>query len=99
MADTRVQHEVEDWIRTEWMPSRYGESFQRDNVVLTTGGEHNFAAVSSDRRIVAKISTGTALTASGNFATGKLTKLRADMLLLTMADADKRLVICTEPEM
>lgn len=100
MADTRIQHdEVENWIRSEWMPSRYGQSFQRDNVTLTPGGKHNFAAVSSDSRIIAKISTGTALTAGGNFASGKLMKIRADMLFLTMVDADKKLVILTQQDM
>lgn len=99
MADTRVQHEVEDWIRREWLPKRYGQSFQRDKVVLVTGGEHNFAAVSADRRIVAKISTGSASTASGNLAVGKLMKLRADMLFLTMVEADRKLIILTEQDM
>lgn len=99
MADTRVQHEVEDWVRGEWLPKRFGQSFDRERLELTTGGQHNFAAVSANRRIVAKISTGSATTASGNLAVGKLMKLRADMLFLTMVDADRKCIIFTEPDM
>lgn len=100
MADTQVQyHDVEGWIRTEWMPGRYGQSFERRDVTLTPGGKHNFAAVSSDGRIIAKISTGTATTEGGKFASGKAMKIRADMLFLTMVDADKKLVILTQQDM
>ena len=99
MADTRVQHEVEDWVRNEWMPKEYGQSFQRERLVLEMGGEHDFAAVSTDRSVVATISTGGATTVSGNFATGKVMKLRSDMLFLTMVGAVRRLIILTEADM
>ena len=65
MADTRVQLEVEEWIRAEWLPEHLGHSFDRERVPLTSGGEHSFAAVSRDRRTVATISTGKATTAGG----------------------------------
>ena len=99
MADTRVQLEVEEWIRAEWLPEHLGHPFDRERVSLTSGGEHSFAAVSRDRRTVATISTGKATTAGGKLGVGKLNKLRADMLFLTMVDADRKLVILTEADM
>lgn len=99
MADTRVQHEVEDWIRTEWLPQRHHQAFSRQRVTLGTGGDYSFAAVSADRSIIATICTGHATTAGGKLAVGKLMKLRSDMLFLTMAPAAQRLVVSTEPDM
>jgi len=98
VADTRVQHEVEDWVRSEWMPKEYGQSFERERLVLESGGEHGFAAVSTDRTIAATICTGGAKTAGGNFASGKVMKLRSDMLFLTMVGASRRLIVLTEDD-
>jgi len=81
------------------MPDTYGQSFQRERLMLETGGEHAFAAVSTDRGVVATISTGGATTASGKFATGKVMKLRSDMLFLTMVSAIRRLIVLTEEDM
>jgi len=30
MAGTRVQLEVEDWVRTYWMSSQYGQKFHHE---------------------------------------------------------------------
>lgn len=57
MADTRVQLEVEDWVRREWMPGKFGQSFYRERVGLSSGGVCDFDAVSSDKNVVAAIST------------------------------------------
>jgi hypothetical protein len=38
MADTRVQLEVEDWVRREWMTTHFGERFSRERVPLSSGG-------------------------------------------------------------
>ena len=72
MADTRVQAEVEDWVRKHWMPRTFGVLFYRERVELTSGGVFDFDAVSSDRSIVASISTSGATTSSGKRAVGKL---------------------------
>ncbi len=99
MAGSEVQGRVEEWVRAEWMPPRYGRSFQRKSVALVTGGEHSFSAVSDDGRIVAKVATGSKITASGRRAVGVLSKLRADLLFMTMTDADQKLVLVTQPDM
>ena len=46
MADTRVQLEVEDWVRRNWMPEQYGIRFSRERLRLRSGGVFDFDAVS-----------------------------------------------------
>jgi hypothetical protein len=96
MADTRVQLEVEDWVRLHWMPTKFGQRFHRERVGLSSGGVFDFDAVSEDRSIVATIATSGAKTASGKHAVGKLLKIRSDMLFLLMAKAQRRVVVLTE---
>src|SRR5579871_5544396 len=99
MANTNVQLEVEDWVRRNWMTARFGVRFSRERLRLRSGGVFDFDAVSEDRSIVATISTSGSKTAGGKNAVGKLLKLRSDMLFLTMVEAEKRLIVLTEPDM
>ena len=99
MADTSVQVEVEDWIRTNWMPEAFGQRFFRERVSLEPGGVFDFDAVSGDGRTVGSISTSGARTASGKLVVGKMMKLRSDILFLLMADADRRLLVLSEEDM
>ncbi|HEV7242355.1 MAG TPA: hypothetical protein VGQ36_24210 [Thermoanaerobaculia bacterium] len=82
MADTTCQIECEDWVRRAWMQERFGEPFFRERVKLTSGGVFDFDAVNRDRTVVATISTSSARTSGGNWATGAVMKLRSDMLFL-----------------
>jgi hypothetical protein len=99
MADTRIQLEVEDWVRRNWMASHFGAKFSRERLPLRSGGVFDFDAVSEDRSIVATISTSAHKTSGGKNGSGKLLKLRSDMLFLTMITAVRRLVILTERDM
>lgn len=99
MADTRVQLKVEDWIRQKWLPQEYGQVFRRETLPLNAGGEFDFDAVSADNSIVVNISTSSASTSGGKGAAGKLQKLRADMLFLGMAYAQRRIIALTERDM
>lgn len=99
MADTRVQLQVEDWVRKEWMPTQFGERFSRERVQLSCGGYFDADAVSVDGRIVATISTSGARTAGGKYAVGKMLKIRSDMYFLLLAGTQRRLVILTEADM
>lgn len=99
MADTRCQIECEDWVRREWMPTKFEQPFYRERVKLTSGGVFDFDAVSADKAIIASISTSGARTASGNLATGKVMKLRSDMLFLLLTQAERRLIILCEGDM
>ena len=57
MANTRVQSEVEEWVRSNWMPEHLGiESSRRDMVLASKGGKYSFDAVSDDGKVVATIS-------------------------------------------
>jgi hypothetical protein len=99
MADTRIQFEVEDWVRHNWMVPSLGTRFARERLPLRSGGFFDFDAVSEDRSIVATISTSGSKTAGGNYAVGKMLKLRSDMLYLTMVEAKRRLIVLTERDM
>jgi hypothetical protein len=100
MADTRVQLEVEDWVRVNWMPNHFGQKFYRNRLRLSAGGVFDFDAVSEDQSIVASISTSAMKTSGGKAASGKLMKLRSDMLFLLMAETvSKRFIVLTEHSM
>lgn len=100
MADTRVQVEVEDWVRENWMRERFGQEFYRNRIRLSSGGVFDFDAVSIDKSIAASISTSSSKTSGGKHAVGKMMKLRSDMLFLSMAEAPtKRYIVLTEESM
>ncbi|MGA2063740.1 MAG: hypothetical protein ABSG86_02165 [Thermoguttaceae bacterium] len=100
MADTRVQLEVEDWVRLHWMPAQYGTKFSRERLALRSGGVFDFDAVSEDHSIVATISTSGSKTSGGKYAVGKMLKLPSDMLFLTLVkNAQKRIIVLTEQDM
>lgn len=99
MADTRVQLEVEDWVRQQWMPQHFGVSFYRERLKIRSGGVFDFDAVSADKSIVATISTSGARTSGGKYAVGKILKIRSDILFLTMVDAKCRVMVLTERDM
>jgi hypothetical protein len=99
MADTRVQLRVEDWVCKHWLPQHFGQPFHRERLELSSGGVFDFDAVSADNTIAATISTSASTTSSGKTAVGKLVKLRSDMFFLLLANAERRLVVLTEPDM
>jgi hypothetical protein len=99
VADTRIQLEVEDWVRRNWMPTHFGTKFSRERLPLRSGGVFDFDAVSDDRSIVGTISTSGSKTSGGKHAVGKILKLRSDMLFLTMVEAKRRVIVLTERDM
>jgi hypothetical protein len=99
MADTRVQLEVEDWVRRKWMPTHFPQQFSRERVKLSSGGVCDFDAVSADGKIVAAISTSGAKTSGNKLAVGKVLKIRSDMYFLLLAQTERRIVILTERDM
>jgi hypothetical protein len=99
MADTRIQLEVEDWVRRNWMPTHFGKKFFRERLKIRSGGVFDFDAVSEDTSVVATISTSGSKTSGMKHAVGKILKLRSDMLFLTMVEAERRVIVLTEPDM
>ena len=99
MADTRVQIEVEDWVRNNWMPANLGQNFIPEKLPLTSGGVFDFDAVSKDKTIASNISTSGARTASGKNAVGKIHKIRSDIYFLLLCNVKRRIVALTEKDM
>jgi hypothetical protein len=81
------------------MASQFGMKFSRERLTLRSGGVFDFDAVSEDRSIVATISTSGAKTSGGRNASGKIFKLRSDMLFLAMVEAKRRVIVLTERDM
>jgi len=100
MANTEIQHKVEDWVRVNFLEREYNCSFTEKKVPLIWGGVFKFDAVSEDGKIVANISTSAANMAGGKPGIGKKKKLLADTLfLLNVKDAEKLMLIFTEENM
>ncbi len=100
MADTGAQKRAADWVRNNWLKEKFGKLFEKRTCRLNTGSEVEFNAVSQDGKIVAFISTSTPLVPKGSVGRGKLSKVRADALFLSMAEGNlERLLIYTELDM
>ena len=93
------QLQVEDWIRRNWVPDHYGQSFHQERVRLSSGGMFEFDGVSKDEKIVVTISTSGTRTATGRNAAGKVLKVRSDVFFLLLAEAERRICVLTEPDM
>lgn len=99
MANTRVQLEVEAWVREYWMPKEYGHHFQKKRVRLTSGGLFEFDAVSEDGSIIASVATSKKKGASGKNAIGSILKFCCDMFYMLLVDTKRRIQILTEQDM
>ena len=99
MANSSVQREVEEWVRSEYMPNKFGQSFRKCELPLTSGGKFEFDAVSKDGDLIACISTSGAKTQGGRGPAGKLNKLRADMYFLLLTSTKLRIMLFTEQDM
>ncbi len=101
MANTNAQVEAEKWIRENELPRIYGQIFRQRNLWLKSKGEFKFDAVSDDNKIVAVISTSSAVTMNRKAGTGKLLKIRADAYwFLMLAEKPERCVfVFTESSM
>jgi len=99
MANTRVQIEVEDWVRREWLSNHLGQTLYRERIQLLSGGVFEFDAVSSDETICCSISTSKARTRSGKLGVGKFMKIRSDMYFLLLTSAKKKYIVLTESDM
>jgi hypothetical protein len=99
MANSRYQLIVEEYLRTQYLPRYFGQDFRIARLALSSGGTFEFDAVSQDGEIVVCISTSTGRTVSSKFVSGKMHKLRADMLFLLMVQARRRIILFTEEDM
>jgi hypothetical protein len=81
MADSTIAtRDVENWIRSEFLPKKYHHAFTKQKLGVQSGGEFECDAVSEDGKIVCFISTSSSTTTGGNPGAGKLYKIRSDAL-------------------
>lgn len=98
MANTSyLRRQVEDCVRQK-LSEEFGVAFEARKVLLSTGGTHEFDAVSEDFRIVAAIKSTGGKTASGRVAPGKIKSAIAEIYYLTLVSAEKRFLVLTSPE-
>ena len=93
MADTTPQLKAQNWIVNKWLPGQYKCNFQSMKLTLKWGGEFEFDAVSSNKKIAVCISTSKSKTANGINAIGKYQKIKSDALYLLFAKGVRKRVL------
>lgn len=101
MADTtalkrRIEPHVQAWLRKQ-----FGVRFRRQTVPLTghgAAGQHQFAAVSEDGKIVASVKNLSGRTTDANLPSGKMDSGYAEIYYLSLAQSEKRLLVLTDLE-
>lgn len=97
MANTRyLTLQVETYVR-ERLAERHGQSFSKRFLQLTTGGSHEFDAVSNDGSIVVSIKAASGLTKSGKNPAAKVQGCIAELYYLSLVDAPTRILALTTP--
>ena len=98
MADTTfIKTTVEPYVR-DILRREFGAPFDSEAVTLSTGGTHEFNAVSQDGSTIATIKTASGRTSSGALPSGKFKNAEADLYYLTLVSAPTRLLVLTDPE-
>ena len=98
MADTTyIKRMVEPYVRVE-LGREFGINFSSQELTLTTGGTHEFDAVSDDREVVASIKSAGGKTARGKRPSGKIRNSEAEWYYLTLVQSETKLLIFTTPE-
>ncbi|MGD0153411.1 MAG: hypothetical protein ABSC17_06575 [Thermacetogeniaceae bacterium] len=98
MANTNyLKNAVETFIRNQ-LEQEYGVAFTARTLQLTTGGKHEFDAVSSDGHIVTAIKTASGKTARGKNPSGKIKDVEAELYYLLLIQAPIRQLILTSEE-
>jgi hypothetical protein len=81
MADTmKAAKNIENWIRTEFLPKKYGQAFAKRKLGVQSGAQIEFDAVSEDGTIVCIISTSPGKTTDGKPDADVLAKIREKAL-------------------
>ncbi len=95
MADTRyLTKEVEDFVRIR-LRELHGAEFSKRKLSLTTGGKHEFDAVSAHGDIVASIKATSGRTSGGNLPQGKFNNAIAELYYLNLVDVATRILVLT----
>ena len=101
MANTNyLKNEVEQYVRDTCLIQRFSnQHFSKQTLQLTTGGKHEFDAVSTDKSIIVGIKTNSGKTRGGKPPAGKYAELFQELYFLTLVRAPKKLLVLTNEEM
>ncbi len=95
MVNTRyLTTAVEDHVR-DVLSAEHQIVFHRQRARLQPGGYHEFDAVSDNGRIVASVKTAAA---GGRHPAGTLTNCLAELYLLSIVRANKKILVLTSPD-
>jgi len=101
MVNSNAHVEVEKWIREVELPKLFNQKFKQKSLMLKSGGEYKYNAVSDDDNIIAMISTRTGETPNGKVEEANLQKIRSEVYWVLMIEQrfEKMLLVLTEPSM
>jgi len=102
MADTRLlKSKIEPYVRS-WLAERFSQSFRSEFLELSgvkdRPAEHEFDAVSEDRKIVCGIKTASWTTSGGRRGAGKIQGAYAEFYFLNLVKAQQKYLVLTDPE-
>jgi len=99
--NSKIQTEVEQWIRDVYLPKEYTQKFRVKSLPLQSRGEAKFSAVSEDGEVVASICTSAAYISSGKVDADALLKVKSDALKILWLESipAKKFMLFTDPDM
>ena len=98
MADTTyLKKVVEPYVRDQ-LNKEFNVPFESKVLNLTTGGKHEFDAVSDDKNIVAAIKSAGGMTITNKKPSGKIKDSLSELYFLTLVQASKKMLILTSEE-
>lgn len=99
MANTNeIKSRVHPYVR-DWLKEKYGVAFGRNKLRLHgCEGSHEFAAVSTDGKIVAQIKAASGPTSGGKHPSSKRASAFEQLYFLLLARAERKLLVITDPE-
>ena len=98
MADTTYLRQVVERTVRDALAKEFGARFEARALALTTGGTHEFDAVSEDGVVVASIKSASGKTAGGKNPSGKIKDSIAELYFLSLATAPIRVLVLTSPD-
>lgn len=98
MADTTyLKYAVEEYVRGR-LAEEYGVPFASRILTLSTGGTHEFDAVSEDGAVVTSIKAAGGKTSGGRLPSGKVKSAVAELYYLCLVPAPTRMLVLVSRE-
>ena len=102
MADTtRLKSKIEPFVRA-WLAEKFGRPFRTQFLPLSgvkgKPAQHEFDAVSEDKKIVCGIKTASWTTSGGKRGSGKIQGAYAELYFLNLVEAGQKYLVLTDNE-